>query len=234
MLDILIPILRTSASFIILIFVTLSFGKHINTHKNHYSFALSVTIGSFIANMGFDTNLKFHEMLIAFLTLILLFYLFNIISSRSRNMRKWLSGRPTVLIENGKILEENMKKVKFSIDDLNQHLREKNVFNINKVEYALLEVSGELSIFMKKPFQHVTKQDLNLPNSNESLPVELIMDGKIILKNTNGQYNYNWIEAECQKRNLQIEEVYYAVVNSNGHIFIDKYDDHLLSPVDVE
>jgi uncharacterized membrane protein YcaP (DUF421 family) len=232
--DTLIPILRTGVSFIILVLVTMVIGKHINSHRNHYNFALSITIGSFVANMGFDTNLKFKEMFISFLALVVLFYLFLVFSSRSRKMRKWLSGRPTVLIEKGKLLDENMKKVKFSIDDLNQLLREKDIFNIFEVEYALLEVSGELSILKKKSFQHATKQDLHLPNSSESLPVELIMDGKIIKKNATGVYNREWIEAECDKRNVRIEEVYYAVVNSDGYFFIDKYEDQLSSPVDVE
>jgi uncharacterized membrane protein YcaP (DUF421 family) len=232
--DTLIPILRTAVSFMLLILVTLAIGKHINSHKNHYSFALSVTIGSFIANMGFDTNLKFKEILISFLVLVLMFYLFMVLSSRSRSFRKWLSGKPTLLIEKGKLLDNNMKKVKFSIDDLNQLLREKDIFNIFEVEYALLEVSGELSILKKIPFQNVIKKDLNLPNSLESLPVELIMDGKIIEKNASGIYNREWIEAEFKRRNLRIEEIYYAVVNSNGYLFVDKYEDKLISPTDVE
>ncbi|MFL6562364.1 MAG: DUF421 domain-containing protein [Bacillus sp. (in: firmicutes)] len=232
--DTLIPILRTGVSFLLLILVTLVIGKHINSHKNHYSFALSVTIGSFIANMGFDTNIKFKEMLISFLVLVLMFYLFMVLSSRSRSFRKWLSGKPTLLIEKGKLLDNNMKKVKFSIDDLNQLLREKDIFNIFEVEYALLEVSGELSILKKIPFQNVIKKDLNLPNSSESLPVELIMDGKIIEKNASGIYNREWIEAEFKRRNLRIEEIYYAVVNSDGYLFVDKYEDKITSPTDVE
>ncbi|MGF6950905.1 uncharacterized membrane protein YcaP (DUF421 family) [Neobacillus sp. B4I6] len=232
--DTLIPILRTGFSFLLLILVTLVIGKHINSHKNHYSFALSVTIGSFIANMGFDTNLKFKEILISFLVLVLMFYLFMVLSSRSRSFRKWLSGKPTLLIEKGKLLDNNMKKVKFSIDDLNQLLREKDIFNIFEVEYALLEVSGELSILKKIPFQNVIKKDLNLPNSSESLPVELIMDGKIIEKNATSIYNREWIEAEFKRRNLRIEEIYYAVVNSGGYLFVDKYEDKITSPTDVE
>jgi uncharacterized membrane protein YcaP (DUF421 family) len=232
--DILIPILRTSVSFIILILTTMVIGKHINTHKNHYSFALSITIGSFVANMGFDVYLSFKSMLSSFCLLVIMFYLFMVLSSRSRNMRKWLSGRPTVLIENGKILDRNMKKVKFSIDDLNQFLRAKDIFNIAEVEFALLEVSGELSILKKKQFQYITRQDFNLPNSLESLPIELIMDGKIIKKNVSEKYNHKWIEAECKKRNLQIKDIYYAVVNSNGYLFVDKYKDKLSSPTDVE
>lgn len=234
MKDILIPILRTAFSFIILILITLNFGKHINSHKNHYSFALSIIIGSFIANMAFDTQLNFKEMLISFLVLVVMFYLFMVFSSRSRNLRKWFSGRPTVLIENGKILDKNMKKVKFSIDDLNQLLREKDIFNIFEVEYALLEVSGVLSVLKKKQFQNTSRQDFNLPNPSVSLPIELIMDGKIIKKNFIGMYNRDWIEAECKRRNLRINEIYYAVVKSDGHLFVDTYDDKISSPTDIE
>jgi uncharacterized membrane protein YcaP (DUF421 family) len=227
MKDLLIPILRTSTSFIILMVVTFFIGKHINSHKNHYSFALSVTIGSFIANMGFDTSIKFKEMLASFLSLVLMYYLFMVISSRSRSIRKWISGKPTVLIEKGKLLDQNMKSAKFTLDDLNQLLREQGIFNIYELEYVLLEVSGELSILKKQPYQNPVKQDFNMAHSSVSLPIELIMDGKIIEKNTTGKYNREWLEVECQKRNLQIDEIYYAVINSNGTLFIDKYEDQL-------
>jgi uncharacterized membrane protein YcaP (DUF421 family) len=232
--DLILSIWRTGVSFIILVLVTFSIGKHINPHKNHFSFALAVTIGAFIANMGFDIKLKFTEMLSSFLVLVIMFYLFMVLSYKSRRLRKFLSGRPTVLIEEGKILEDNMKKIKFSIDDLNQYLREKDAFNISEVEYAVLEVSGELSVLKKKPFQNLNKQDFKMPNSSESLPIELIMGGEIIQKNADGPYNHQWIEEECKKRNLQIKDVYYAVVNSNGSLFIDAYKDHIHSPTDVE
>jgi len=232
--NLLTPIVRTGVSFILLLVVTLMVGKHINAHKNHYSFALSVTIGSFIANMGFHTNIKFRDIFVSFAALIFLFYLLLIFSSRSRSLRLWLSGSPTVLIENGKILDENMKKMKISIDDLNQLLREKGVFNIGQVEYALLEVSGTLSFILKMPFQPATKRDLGISPLSQHLPVELIMDGKIIAKNATGLYNPEWITKECQRRNLRLEDVYYAVINTNGQLFFDKYKDRLSNPTDVE
>ncbi len=232
--DLLLPLWRTSASFILLVLLTFGIGKHINSHKNHFSFALSITIGSYVANMGFDTNLKFTEMLSAFLVLILLFYFFMVSSSRSRVLRKLLSGRPTVLIEKGKLLDNNMKKIKFTIDDLNQSLREKDIFNISEVEYALLEVSGQLSVLKKKPFQGISRQDFNLPSSQEDLPIELIMDGEIIHKNAVEPYTQQWIETECKKRNVQIADVYYAVLNSQGSLFVDLYKDNIHSPTDVE
>ncbi|WP_347549123.1 DUF421 domain-containing protein [Pseudalkalibacillus hwajinpoensis] len=127
-----------------------------------------------------------------------------------------------------------MKKIKFSLDDLNQHLRELGVFDIYEVEYALVEVSGELSIRKKNQFQPPTRQDLQLKYSPSSLPIELIMDGVIIEKNLINQYNREWIHLEIKKRNLTIEDIYYAVVNSNGTLFIDTYKDNIRSPSDLE
>lgn len=213
--------------------ITLSIGKHINSHKNYYSFALSITIGSLVANMGFNTKLRFLDMFLSFLTLVGLFILFQVLTSKSRRLRTWLSGRPTILIEKGKLLDENMKKIRFSLDDLNQRLREQGVFDIFEIESAFLEASGELSILKKSEYHPTTKKDLHIPSEGRYLPIELIMDGKIIKKNLTGTYNMNWIESECTKRKLKIEDVYYAVINSNGTLFIDAYHDDLPSP-DIE
>lgn len=227
--EILIPILRTIISFIALVIVNLFIGKHINSHKNYYSFSLSIVIGSFVANMGFDMNLSFWETFFSFVALILVFYLLLLLSSRSRRIRASLTGQPTVLIEKGKILEENMKEIHFSLDDLNQCLRELGIFDIYEVEYALLEVSGELSILKKTPFQAITKKDLQAAYAPVSLPIELIMDGKVIMENLTHHYNMGWIQTECKKRNIKIEDIYYAVINSNGSLFIDCYRDNIHS-----
>ncbi|MGI8314396.1 DUF421 domain-containing protein [Halobacillus mangrovi] len=232
--DIIQVVSRSLGSFVLLVVVTLFTGKHINAHKNYYSFALSITIGSFIANMGFNTKLNFFEMATGFLALIFMFYLLLFLAAKSRRLRSWISGQPTVVMEGGKILEDNMKKIKFSLDDLNQHLREFGIFDINEVDDAMVEVSGELSIRKKNQFQPVTKKDLNLSSSPGSLPIELIMNGRMIRKNFSDYYNDSWIKTELKTRSLNIEDVHYAVVNSNGILFIDTYQDHIESPSDIE
>ncbi|WP_163099515.1 DUF421 domain-containing protein [Peribacillus alkalitolerans] len=221
--NILEAVFRSIASYIILILVTYFVGKNINSHKNYYSFAFSVTLGSFIANMGFNINIDFLTFLFSFTTVILMFYVSLLLSTRSQKLRKWLSGRPTILVEHGKILDENMKKIKFTVDDLTQRMRELGVFDINEVEFALLEASGELSILKRNEFKETTIKDFHFPLSKVPLPIELIMDGKIILKNLNSHYNLQWIQKECDKRNLKVEDIYYAVINSNGSLFVDTY-----------
>lgn len=155
-----ISVLRTVVSFFILMIVSLWMGRRVNSKNNHYNFAIAVIIGSFIANMGFDYDLRFIPMLAAFISLIAFYFLLSIISTKSRRFRLWLSGKPTVVIENGKLLDQNMKKIMYTIDDLNQQLREHGIFNIFEVEYALVEVSGKLSVLKKKTIKMSFKKIL--------------------------------------------------------------------------
>jgi uncharacterized membrane protein YcaP (DUF421 family) len=226
--DIIHTVARTAISFILLMFLTFFVGKQINSHKNYFNFALSITVGSFVANMAFDINIKFLPMLFSFFTLVVIYYLLTITSFKSRLLRKWISGEPIVMIEKGKILESNMRKIKYSLDDLNRQLRELGIFDIEEVEYALLEVSGNLSVLKKEKYQNVTKNDLSLRhNSAVSLPIEIVMDGKIIEKNVTQKYSMNWIKQELKKRNLNIDEIQYAVIGTNGQLYIDLYKDQL-------
>ena len=227
-------VIRAIVSFILLLVVTFFIGKHINSHKNYYSFALSITVGSIIANMAFEVKLNFSGMLASFLTVVLIYYILLSFSSKNRVLRTWLSGSPTVVIENGKILEENMKNIKFSLDTLNQHLREQGIFNINEVDYAFLEISGELSISKKKSYQPLTQNDLSIRVEPTNLPIELIMDGEIIYKNLTPRYNHGWLLSEIDKRKIKVEDIYYAVLTSNDFLFIDQYRDHLTTPSDIE
>jgi uncharacterized membrane protein YcaP (DUF421 family) len=228
--------LRTCVSVFILMLLSLWAGKQINSHINHYNFALSITIGAFIANMSFDTMLKFPPMLAAFFTLIFIYFCFSFLSSKYRRFRMWISGQPTVIMEDGKILDRNMQKVRYTLDDLNQQLRELGVFDINEVEYALLEVSGKLSILKKAKYQGLTKEDVfpNAVNQDVIQPLELIMNGKIIEKNLNKKYSRHWLNEELNFKHLQLKEVQYAVISSNGNLFMDLYNDHIKSPIDKE
>ncbi|WP_245640472.1 DUF421 domain-containing protein [Neobacillus massiliamazoniensis] len=224
-----ISIVRTVVSFFILMIVSLWMGRRVNSKNTHHNFAIAVIIGSFISNMGFDYNLSFFPMLVAFISLIVIYFLLSIISTKSRRFRLWLSGQPTVVIENGKLLDENMKKIMYTIDDLNQQLREQGIFNIFEVEFALVEVSGKLSIMKKKDYQNVIQKDINPSNPSKklTLPIELIMDRIPVEKNFNTQYSWKWLEEELKKRNLKMTDIQYAVISSNGSLFIDLFDDKI-------
>lgn len=140
------------------------------------------------------------------------------------------------MIEGGKILEDNLKKNKLTLDSLNQTLRQKDVFNIEEVEYALLEVNGQVSILKKKNYRTLTFQDIHKGNNEkERLPIELIMDGKMLKENPKlNNVSEESLLKQLKSRQKKISDVFYAVKGSNGRLYIDFYNDKLKHPIDAE
>jgi uncharacterized membrane protein YcaP (DUF421 family) len=133
-----------------------------------------------------------------------------------------------VIIKDGVILEGDMKRIKFTLDNLNQQLREFGIFDISEVEFALLEVSGNLSVLKKTKYQSLTKNDIFPSAQNQKLnfPVELIIEGSLIEANFDKKYTREWLNQQLQLRNLQREQVQYAVIGTNGILFIDLFKDN--------
>lgn len=140
------------------------------------------------------------------------------------------------MIQNGKILEENMNKLRYTLDYLNQQLRERDVFNIEEVLFAIVETNGILTVLKKPQFRNVTRQDFMVAVLPEQrLRIELIMDSEIIKENLEqNNLTNSWLQSELKKRNLTQNDVVYAVLAANGNVYIDTYSDHIHSPIDKE
>jgi len=110
----------------------------------------------------------------------------------------------------------------YSLDSLKQALRGKDIFNIEEVECAILEINGSLSVLKKPQYQNITKQDIPILPSTGTIPIELIYDGKILYENLSKHtYNEDWLLAELKKRNLAVYDISYAVVGTKGNLSID-------------
>lgn len=235
--DLLDIIVRTSIAFLVLMIIAHILGKQMISQMTYHDFIAAITLGSITANMAFNLQIKLVYMLTAIIVFSLITLLLTLVALKNRASRKWISGDPTVIIENGKILESNLKTLKYTMDSLNQALREKDIFNIEEVEYAILESDGHLSVLKKTPYQNIIKKDLvNLTSSpKEKFPVELIMDGKVIEKNLKQNALTNeWLYQELDKRKLSLKDVFYAVKGTNNQLVFDLYDDKLSSPIDIQ
>lgn len=129
-----------------------------------------------------------------------------------------------------------MNKMRYTLDYLNQQLRERDIFNIEEVLFATVETNGTLTVLKKPQFRNVTKQDLMIAVMPEQkLPIELIMDGEIIKENLEqNNITFSWLESELIKRNLLKHDVVYAVLAANGNLYVDTFRDHIHSPIDKE
>jgi uncharacterized membrane protein YcaP (DUF421 family) len=229
-------VMRSALAFAIIMVIARTLGKPTISQMTYHDFVAAITLGALTANLAFNVQMTVWQMIASLLTISGIAYLLMVLALKNRTLRKWVSGKPTVLIQDGKILENNMRKLKITLDTLNQELREKNIFNIEEVQDAVLELNGKISVLRKPEYMPVTHKDLKLaPGAKQSFPVELIMDGKIISENLlqNG-ITEDWFLSQVKTRGLSIEQISYAVKSSNGHLIFDQYDDQLRHSIDKE
>ena len=141
----------------------------------------------------------------------------------SRFLRRMVDGYPSILICRGKIMEKEMRRQRYNLNDLMGQLRQKDIFNIADVEYAILETSGELSVMLKNNKRSVTPEDLNLTPSYESIPAPLILDGEVLLENLEHLgLSRGWLEEELKRCGLEVKNVLYASLDSRGKLYISE------------
>lgn len=212
-------IIRTITAFILLWVFILLLGKQTIAQKTYHLYIASITMGTIAGNLTFNIKIKFLYFIIAIIVMATVAYILNLVAVRNPRIRKWIAGEPATLIQNGQILEESMERMGYSLDSLKQALRGKDIFNIEEVECAILEINGSLSVLKKNQYQNSTKKDLI---SAEVVPVELIYDGEILSENLSKHtFDEKWLMAELKKRNLDALDISYAVVGTKGNLYIE-------------
>lgn len=143
------------------------------------------------------------------------------ISLKSEKARGVICGKPSVLIENSKIVEAELSRLRYNINDLLEQLRLKNVPDVADVEFAILETSGQLSVILKSDKRPVEAQDLNISPPYEGLPVTLVIDGRLIQDNLNKtRHEMKWLQGELEKAGIEnIRDVLFAGLDTRGGFF---------------
>lgn len=228
-------LLRSIILVFTLFFFTKFLGKKHLTKLNIFDYIHSITIGGLAAILILQLKVNFFYGLLALFSWFFIPYIFRLISIKSKAVRDFIEGKSTVFIQNGKIMEDNLKNEGYSTDDLLQCLRQEKIFAIDDVEFALLEPSGDISVMPKADRQAVTPQDLNVIVPNKQAPETIIMDGKIMLEPlANAGLNIGWLTTELAKQNVTKENVFLAQVDDNKQLTIDLYDDQLPPPTAIE
>ncbi len=236
MKDHLIILIRSFSAFIVLMVIARALGKQTLSNMNFHEFVTAVILGAIAANFAFNEKIEVAHLLIALSVFTITSYILSKLFLKFRKFKMWTEGTPTVLIEGGLILEGNMKKNNMTMDSLNEQLRQKEIFNIEDVEYALLEINGKLSVQKKKELQAVTLKDLKLNAGGAAqYPIELVIDGQLLTDTLNSNHiPESWIQSQLKARGKKLEDIFYAVKGSNGQLYVDEYKDDIQHPIDVE
>lgn len=228
--------LQTLLAFAAILFYTRILGKEQVGQLTYFEYVTGITFGSIAAVLATDIGTQRSVLHFSGLTFFAaLTFVVEYISLKSRLARKVLSGEPTILVHNGKILEDNFRKMRYNIDELNMQLRGKGIFNLQDVEYAILEPNGMLSVLPKSQKRNVTPEDLKIPTSYEGLQTELVVDGEIIFQNLR-QLNLdeNWLFKKLADYGVRdINDVSFAALDTKGQLYVDLKKDDLTTPVDI-
>lgn len=223
-------------AFSLALMATRLLNKQYVARLTYFDFTLGVILGAMVGHIPNDYQQPFLPTVIPLLILTGFGIIIGWIAMRFQKARYLLQGEPTVVIENGKLLDDNMRRLRYNLDQLNSQLRISGAFQIDHVEFAILEPGGQLSVLLKSQHRPVTPADLKLATKYEGLPIELIMDGQVVVKNLheNG-LSEDWLEERLTERSIfSPSQVNYAVLDTQGRLFIDLFEDQIHRPTDVE
>lgn len=153
-------IVRVFVAFIVTLIITRLIGKQMIAQLTYHDFVAAITIGSIAGNLAFNIKIKFVYFLLSLGLFSLIAWAVTVISLKNQKLKKLVSGQPIVVIENGNIHKDNLRKMNYTLEALELGLREKGVFNKNEVETAVLEINGSLSVLKKPEYKNVTQKEL--------------------------------------------------------------------------
>lgn len=206
---------RTILVLIILFFITKMMGKKQISELNFFDYIVGITIGSIAADISLDIEKNMIAGIAALFIYGFISYIISFVSIKSILARRFFIGVPTVLVEKGKIIESGLKKSKIDVNDLLMEARENGYFNLDEIDYALMEVNGNISFLPKEKEKPVTKKDMKIKCNNEGLTVNAIIDSKYMANNMKAiNKDKEWLDHELKV---------------NGY---DNYDNILLATID--
>lgn len=201
--DLLDVILRCLVSLITLFLVTKMIGKKQVSQFSLFDYVIGISIGNFAAEMAINLDSSYLHGTVAVIVFGLVAYLVSYITMKSLKIRNYIIGNPNVLIKDGKILYNSLKKSRFDINDLLEEARINGYFDLSDIDYALMEANGKISFLPKPESQSPTNKDLNIKINKKGLCINLIIDGQIIdeaLKESNK--SKKWLMEKIKKHKL--------------------------------
>lgn len=224
-------VVRSIGALLYMLLLTKILGKRQIKQLTYIEYIVGITIGSIAAFMATEMDGAIHHSLIAMAIFAFFPILMEWLSLKSKILRDFFEGKSTVLIKEGKILEDNLKKERLTSEDLMEQLRIKNVFQVADVEFALLETSGELSVLLKSQNQPVTPMHLELTVSPAEEGQTVIMDGVIMDEPLAlAGLNRRWVRKELEKAGVALENVFVGQIVKGGELYLDLYDDKITVP----
>lgn len=219
---------RAFGSLLFLFVITRILGKKQISQLTFFEYVTGIVIGDLAGFMTTDLENNYFLGVTALLVWFIIPLLGEKMAMKNRWIRAWFDGKGTVVIQDGEILDANLGKERYTVDELQEQLRTKGVFNPEDVEFAILEASGKLSVLLKEDRQALTPADLGIRKPRKKPPQAIIMDG-IVLEDGLEYLGLarEWLQKELEKLGTTPPEIFMAVADQDGGLFVDYYKDKI-------
>lgn len=214
--------IRCILSLITLFLITKLLGKKQVSQLSLFDYVIGISIGNFSAEMSINLQSQILNGIVAVVIFGLIAYLISIGTMKSIWLRRYFMGTPTVLIQNGKLLEKGLKKVKFDINDLLEECRGNGYFDLTEIKYAVMEANGKVSFLPFEQNTPVTIKDMNLKKEKTGLCANVIIDSKIMTNNLrNIGKSKEWLYQELKKQGYKkLDSILLATVDARDQLSI--------------
>ncbi|GMA61288.1 DUF421 domain-containing protein [Alicyclobacillus fastidiosus] len=224
-------LIQSLISFIVLFILARIMGKRQVAQLNFFDYIVGITIGNIAASWSLDEVKNVHA-IASLLVWTIAPLIIAFIQRKSYRGRIILDGKQQILVQEGQVLEKNVKKANINIEELMQLLRQKDIFKLSDVEFAILETNGSLSAMKKSELQPVTPKDTGIQVINEREPRLVIIDGHVMERSLQQTgYSREWLLGEIMKQGASdVKDVFIAQIDSNGSVYVDLYHDSIREP----
>ena len=214
-----IKIIFIMAFLLLLVLIT---GRRKIAELPAFDFLILITLGSVVGSFIFDPAGKLLHIIFALVVLVSMHYIYSLTVLKNRKAGRLLTFEPVVVIENGQFVKSNLKKLSYTIDNILSMLREKDVFDMEEVEFAVVEPSGKLSVLKKTQFQPVTAKEIMLDTKYRGLSYPLIVEGKVYEDNLRKMnLDRKWLILQLKSKGIASEnEVFFAAANTEHSLYV--------------
>ena len=211
--------IRTIILYILLIISVRMMGKRQIGQMEPSEFVVTMLVANLAAIPMQDVDIPLYSGVVPIVTVLGAELVLAGISLWSVGFRRLLCGKPVILIENGKILQHNLRQTRVTLDELMGHLREKDILDIQSVQYAILETNGNLSVFPFPAEVAASARDAGIPASERYLPVTIIEDGKLFRENLRiAGKDEAWVHKTLARYRSSIAGTWLLTVDRSGKI----------------
>jgi uncharacterized membrane protein YcaP (DUF421 family) len=221
---ILTTLLRTVAIYAMALLFARLMERKLISQMTFFDFVVGVSLGSLAANAMIGAQRQAEATISALIILSLLSITLSYLNIKSLRIRKVINSEPVTLVQNGTIVEENMKNIRLTVNELMMKLREKNAFCLADVEFAIMETDGQMSVLPKADKKPLTPSQMNIQAVSTGLTRDIIIDGVLLEENLKSTgLDAKWVNSQLNSQNIKdISEVFYAGMDNSKNLYISK------------